>query len=166
MIDRAMNDEITFRAPTAADGAPMFELIDAIGGLERNTGYAYLLLCSHFADHAVIAERGGQMVGFVVGYRPPSHPEAMFVWQVGVHPALRGRGLATALLERFVDLDAHRDCRYLEATVGSGNRASRALFSRFADRRGAHCETGGGYPGSLFASEHEDEVLFRIGPLE
>lgn len=164
-------DDITFRCPTVEDGAAIFELIAEIGGLERNTCYAYLLLTSHFARHAVLAEHGGRPVGFVVGYRPPDHLEAMFVWQVGVHPDMRGRGLATRLLEEFAGLDAHRDCRYLEATVGTSNLASRTLFSRFAERRGVPCEIGPGYPSSLFASAdpdhvHEDEDLFRIGPLE
>jgi L-2,4-diaminobutyric acid acetyltransferase len=161
------SDEITFRNPTASDGAAIYDLIAEIGGLERNTCYAYLLLCSHFASGGVVAESGGRLVGFVLGYRPPSRPDAMFVWQVGVHPDMRGRGLATRLLGEFIGLDAYRECSYLEATVGTGNAASRALFSRFAAKRDLPCEIGPGYPSALFASpHHEDEDLFRIGPVD
>lgn len=166
-----MSSELRYRNPTAADGAAVYELIGEIGTLERNSCYAYLLLCSHFAPGAVVAEVGERLVGFVLGYRPPSRPDACFVWQVGVHPDMRGRGLATELLSRFVALPAYRECRYLEATVGASNQASRALFSRFANKRGVPCEIGPGFPGALFAPDnhglaHEDEDLFRIGPLE
>lgn len=162
-----MSDDLVFRNPTVADGAAVYRLIAEIGTLERNTCYAYLLLCSHFAGGAVVAERDGEVVGFVLGYRPPSRPDACFVWQVGVHPEMRGRGLATELLSRFVSLPAYADCPYLEATVGTDNAASRALFSRFAEKRGVACEIGPGFPGALFATEtHEDEDLFRIGPLD
>jgi L-2,4-diaminobutyric acid acetyltransferase len=166
-----VSDDLSFRNPTVEDGAAIYELIAEIGALERNTCYAYLLLCSHFAPGAVVAERGGRVVGFVLGYRPPSRPEACFVWQVGVHPDMRGRGLATELLSQFAALPAYRECRYLEATVGTDNAASRALFSRFAEKRGFACEIGPGFPGALFATDentrtHADEDLFRIGPLE
>ena len=166
-----MSDDIGFRNPTAGDAAEIYRLIGEIGTLERNTCYAYVLLCSHFAPGAVVAEHRGRIVGFVLGYRPPTRPDAAFVWQVGVHPDMRGRGLATELLSRFFAMPHYDECRYLEATVGTTNAASRALFSRFAEKRGVACEIGPGYPGDLFASatpghSHEDEDLFRIGPLK
>lgn len=158
--------EITLRPPTELDAAPLWNLIAEVGGLERNTCYAYLLLCTHFASSSLVATRDTRLVGFVLGYRPPSHPDSMFVWQVGVHPDARGHGLATRLLEAFAELPAHRECRFLEATVGTSNEGSRALFRGFAHRRGLPCEEGPGFGAALFASaNHEDEDLFRIGPL-
>jgi L-2,4-diaminobutyric acid acetyltransferase len=102
----------------------------------------------------------------VLGYQRPDRPEAMFVWQIGIHPKMRGQGLASALLLRFSNLPAYRECRYLEATVGTSNQASRALFQRFARTRQAGCEIGEGFPKELFPEGHEAEDLFRIGPLK
>ncbi len=161
-----MTDDIAIRHPTVDDGAALWHLIGELDGLERNTCYAYLLLCSHFAGSSLVAERNGALVGCVLGYRPPSQPDAAFVWQIGVHSDARGTGLGTRLLSEFMNLPAHRECQFLEATVGTTNQASRALFRGFARKRGVPCEEGPGYPAALFApASHEDEDRFRIGPL-
>lgn len=161
-----MTADFTLRHPTARDAAPLWRLIGELDGLERNTCYAYALLCSHFAAGSLLAVRDDRLAGFVLGYQPPSQPDAMFVWQIGVHADARGHGLASRLLERFTELPIYRDCSFLEATVGTTNEASRALFRGFARKRGVPCEEGPGFPAALFAPEpHEDEDRFRIGPL-
>lgn len=158
---------MVIRQPTARDGAAVHRLIAEVGDLEQNTCYAYLLLCSHFASTSLVAEDGGRLLGCVLGYRPPSSPDAMFVWQVGVHPDARGRGLGTSLLTSFVAQPAFEGARFLEATVGTSNTASRALFERFAARLEVPCSISTGYPAALFGegASHEDEDLFRIGPI-
>lgn len=161
-----MTATITLGTATVEDGEPIWRLVGELQGLEQNTCYAYLLLCSHFGDGCVVARRGANIVGFVLGYRPPSRPDAMFVWQVGVHPEARGQGLGTRLLDHFTHLPAYRDCTFLEATVGTSNTASQALFRGFASKREVPCEEGPGFPAALFGDGgHEDEDLFRIGPL-
>ena len=161
-----MSGDFELRHPTERDAATLWRLLGELDGLERNTCYAYVLLCSHFASGSLVAVREGRILGFVLGYRPPSRPDAMFVWQIGVHGDARGHGLATQLLERFTELPLYRECSFLEATVGTTNAASRALFRGFARKRGVPCAEGPGFPAALFAPEsHEDEDLFRIGPL-
>jgi L-2,4-diaminobutyric acid acetyltransferase len=160
-------NDIQFRTPEARDASPIHTLVGRLDGLEQNTCYAYALLCSHFAATSVVAERHGTIVGFNLGYLPPSRPDAIFVWQIGVAPEARGIGLGTKLLNAMVALPAAADTRYLEATVATGNNASKALFTGFARKRGVACEIGPGYPAELFLPEiHESEDLFRIGPLE
>ena len=158
-------EELEFRNPRAVDATPIWHLIEKIGGLERNTSYAYLLLCSHFAGGSLVATYNENPVGFVLGYRVPSAKDTMFVWQVGVAPELRGQGLAGALLSRFVELPEYRTCRFLEATVAPGNEASQALFQGFARRRDLPCSRSAGFPSNLFPPPHDDEDLYRIGPL-
>lgn len=153
------------RRPRPEDAAAIWRLLPAIGGLERNTAYAYLLLCSHFADTSIVAERAGEVVGFVAGYRPPTQPEAVFVWQVGVAPSARGQGLGGRMLDGVLAMPGCRDVRYLTATVSPDNEASLALFRGFARRRQVPCEEGPGFPAPLFPEPHPDENLFRIGPL-
>ncbi len=50
---------IIYRPPGPADAARIWRELPEIGNLERNSAYAYLLLCSHFADTAVLLERDG-----------------------------------------------------------------------------------------------------------
>lgn len=157
---------MTFRPPTARDAAAIWRELPAIGNLERNSAYAYLLLCSHFASTSIVAEREGRVVGFVLGYRPPTDPDALFVWQVGVTPEARGRGLARRLLDEVLVRPGCRGVRHLTATVSPDNAASLALFRSLARRRGVPCEEAGCFPAALFPEPHPDENLLRIGPLQ
>lgn len=156
---------ITMRQPTAADGAAVRALVEACGTLEPNTTYAYLLLCTHFADTCVVAERDGELVGMVLAYRPPTRPTSVFVWQVGVHDSARGQGLGGRLLEATVAAPGCEGVTHLEATVAPSNTASQRLFEGFARRASVPCDVTTGFTAADFGAGHEAEPLYRIGPL-
>lgn len=136
--------------------------------LDLNSPYMYLLGASHFAETSVIARVNDRAAGFVWGYRRPDAPDTVFVWQVAVDPAYRGRGIARGMLTALTDRLRPRGCRYLEASVTPGNRASAALFTSFAHAAGAALEnrtvlfSATDFPAG---ETHEPEVLFRIGPI-
>lgn len=155
---------LRLRPPRLSDAARIWSLVPEIG-LEVNSCYAYLLLCSHFADSAIVAESGGEpgeLVGFVLGYRPPTAPDELFVWQVGVVARMRGTGLAGRMLAELV---ARARARFVSATVSPDNAASLALFRGLARRAGAPCRAATWFPSALFATPHPDEDLLKIGPL-
>jgi L-2,4-diaminobutyric acid acetyltransferase len=159
--------EPRLRAPKREDAASVHRLVLESEALEANTRYAYLLLATHFADTAVVAEQAGEVVGFVAAYRPPIRPESVFVWQVGVASSARGRGLARRMLEALLRRPACGDVKYLEATVGTSNAASRRLFTSVARTLDVPCHVGPGFEAGDFGDEaHEAEDLFRIGPLK
>lgn len=159
---------LKIRSPRPDDGAPVWRLAHATPELDLNSPYAYLLLCRHHAETSVVAQRDDapELAGFVLGYRPPGAPDALFVWQVAVADSERGQGLAGAMLGGLVERNPGID--WLETTVTPTNQASDRLFRSFAARRDAEVTT------SLFASAddfppeagaHEDEIRYRIGPL-
>lgn len=153
------------RAPRAEDGRHIHALVESDDTLESNSAYCYVLLCTHFAQHGIVAEQNGELAGFVAAYRPPSDPEAVFVWQVGVAPAGRGQGLGKRLLNALIEQPANRDARYLTATVDAANEPSNRLFAAFARAQSATLETGTGFTSDLFPPGHAAEPLLRIGPL-
>jgi predicted GNAT superfamily acetyltransferase len=59
------------------------------------------LFFTHFRDTSFVAERDGELAGFLVGFLSQSDPEAAYVHFVGVSPAERGSGLGRELYERF-----------------------------------------------------------------
>jgi len=159
-------DLVKLRRPKPEHGAAVWNLVRRSESLELNSCYAYLLLTSHFADTSLVAMLDGEVVGFVGAYRPPTHPDSIFVWQIGVDESQRGRGIGTALLHALIRCPGCEGVRYLEATVGSSNAASKRLFEGFAREIGATCDVTLGFASSLFASsDHEAEDLFRIGPI-
>ncbi len=154
--------ETRFRPPAPRDAAAIWRLAGDSGSLDLNSPYAYLLVCSEFAATSVVAEAGGEVVGFVAAFRPPERPQAVFVWQVAVAARWRGYGIGHCLLERAVRAAG---ARFLEATVTPSNRASRRLFEGFARRYAVACRESPAFGAELFpGAEHEPEVRLCIGP--
>jgi L-2,4-diaminobutyric acid acetyltransferase len=115
----------------------------------------------------VVAEHDGDVVGFVSAYRPPSDPRTLFVWQVVIDGSMRGQGLAGSLLDAVLERDACAGVRFIETTIGPDNTASLKLFSALAQRLGVPIRKADVFVGELLGDgEHEDEVLYQIGPIE
>jgi len=142
------------------------ELIRRCPPLDLNSSYSYFLLCSHYAETCVVAEHDAILAGFLSAYRLPQEPHTLFVWQVAVDAVARGRGLANQMLAGLMARPSCQDVRYIETTVSPSNAASRRVFARFAAQRQAGWREEVFLNSSNFGSEaHEEEVLFRIGPL-
>lgn len=151
--------------PKVRHGVDIHRLVSECRPLDLNSVYAYLLLCEHFAQTCVLAERAGKVVGFVSAYRPPARSEAIFVWQVAVAEQMRGGGLAKAMLHELLARDAVRGCRYLETTVSPSNVPSRRLFRSLARELGAPVVESVLFSEKDFGEGgHEIEALLRIGP--
>ena len=148
-----------------SDGADVWRLVKA-STLDDNSPYAYLLWGDHFGSTSrVLRAEGpeGDLLGFVMGFEVPEGPDTLFIWQVGVAPEARGRGIGSQLLD---DLWADRpSLRWLEATVTPGNAASDRLVRAFATRHGLAVTTEMAYREDDFPTgDHEAEIRYRIGP--
>jgi L-2,4-diaminobutyric acid acetyltransferase len=158
---------VSFRSPTVTDGAALWRLARDSGALDLNSPYYYLAFCARFAESSIVAEDGGQVLGFVTGLLHPD-PATLFVWQVGVDASARGRGIASGMLEALLARDSCDGVRRLDTTVTPSNEASLALFRGLARRWGARVEESPFLQGEDFPPEdrHEPERLLSIAPLE
>jgi L-2,4-diaminobutyric acid acetyltransferase len=156
-------EKVAIQNPTVADGPACWRLAAATGVLDVNSRYAYLLWFRDFAATSVVAKRGGEVVGFVSGYRRPERQATLMVWQVAVAEAVRGRGVAASLLDGLYRRVPGVD--HVETTITPDNPASIGLFTRFARRHGAPIERRELFGPGLLGSGHEPEILFRIGPI-
>ncbi|WP_197525743.1 diaminobutyrate acetyltransferase [Pseudobythopirellula maris] len=160
------------RCAAKADAGEIERLVRDSGVLDVNSLYAYLLLCDHFGQTCLVAERASGepgaadgLAGFLTSYLPPAKPGVAFVWQVGVADWARKQGLAKRLLGRLIGLPELAETRYLETTITDSNLASRRLFTSFAEQIGASVRNDTGYTTADLGGEHEAEKLYRIGPL-
>src|SRR5262245_13397633 len=149
--------------PSSQDGAAIWRIARDSGKLDLNSSYAYLLWCHDFADTSAVARVGDDVVGFVIGYRRPSAPDTVVVWQIAVAAGQRGKGTAAALLDALVRTTA---VRQVETTITPDNEPSNKLFHSRADRWGAQMRVAGEFAAREFPDDHETEVLYRIGPFE
>ena len=52
-------------------------------------------------EHALVAERDGELAGFLLGFVAPTRLPLGYVHLVGIHPDHRRQGVGRALYERF-----------------------------------------------------------------
>jgi L-2,4-diaminobutyric acid acetyltransferase len=157
---------LVFRIPQAEDGPAISRLIEDCPPLDINSAYCNLLQCTHFADTCVVAERGGQIIGWISAYRPPATPEQIFVWQVSVHASTRGTGLGGRMLDVLISRPSADGVTRLTTTITEANTASWALFNSFARRRGVQIDRRPMFDRTVhFAGAHETEHLVSIGLL-
>jgi L-2,4-diaminobutyric acid acetyltransferase len=143
----------------------MWHIARESDALDLNSPYSYLIWCRDFAGSSVVARDGDDVCGFITGYFRPQSAATLFVWQVAVDHAHRGKGLAKRMLDYLGDRIVASGGRYLEATVTPDNIPSSRLFEAFARDRGCGLERRILFTPEQFPAGHQPEVLFRIGPL-
>ncbi len=159
-------DKLVLRAPSAADGHALHQLVSGDVGLDQNSLMCNLLQCSHFADTSVAAYQGDQLVGFVSAYKHPNRPRSLFVWQLVVAEHLRGQGLGKHMLRWLLAQPICEDIYELTAAITPTNAATWKLFDSFARECGALP-----VKSMLFSREahfkdaQEDQYLLSISPL-
>ncbi|CAL9616230.1 L-2,4-diaminobutyric acid acetyltransferase [Streptomyces sp. enrichment culture] len=158
---------LVMTAPTVENGSAAWRIARDSGVLDVNSPYSYLLWFREFARTSAVALRsGGNPVGFVTGFHRPEQPDTLVVWQIAVDREQREHGIASAMLDHLaVRLAAVGALRYLETTISPDNTASDRLFRSFAERHAAPLGRDMLFPSELFPEAHEDEFLYRIGPL-
>ncbi len=166
MSYKTNDTDILLRKPKPEEGLGIYRLIANSPPLDLNSVYNYYLLTTHFADTCVVAEHGGQPRGFLSAYLRPDAPQVLFIWQVAVDAALRGKGVARMMLSSVMSRPECQGVEFIETTVGPSNAPSRALFESFAKKWNYPLDVTEFLPASAFGElEHESEELLRIGPV-
>lgn len=156
---------LTIRPPRREDGAAVWRLIGETVTLDDNSMYCNLLQCSHFSSTCALAERDGEVAGWVSGYIPPEHPDTYFVWQVCVAEKARGRGLAKRLINAVLGRAVCADVTKVQSTITRENKPSWALFGSIADALDTDLERKVHFRrDDHFEGRHETEFLVTIGP--
>ncbi len=164
---RILKDSISIRPPVSSDGAAVHALIGRCPPLDTNSLYCNLLQCLHFGATSALAEAEGDAVGFVSGYSPPPHPEALFVWQVAVDERARGHGLAKRLITDILERPGNEHLNHIRTTITAGNEASWVMFRGLARKLNAPTEEHTLFDQDQhFGGEHESEHELIIGPFE
>jgi len=165
MIEDPKSQTLTFRKPVAEDGEAVWALVRRCKPLDENSIYCNLLQCDHFADTCIVAEQGGEIVGWISGYIPPAEPDTLFVWQVAVGEEARGQGLGGRMLSRLMARDACEGVTRMKTTITRDNAASWGLFKGFAKRAGGDLSsephfTRDDHFGNRQATEHMVTIEF------
>ncbi|MGK2319835.1 diaminobutyrate acetyltransferase [Gordonia rhizosphera] len=155
---------VDYRQPTPDDGARLWEIASDSKVLDVNSSYAYVLWCHDFAATSIVATLDGRPVGFVTGYRRPTDPSTLMIWQVAVDDSCRGHGIAATMLHHLFDRVRRSGVVAMHTTISPDNVASQRLFSSVAQRRGLRFERRDLFAAEQFADSHADEDLYLLEP--
>ena len=130
-------DDIRLRTAAATDYDQIVAVVDDWWGRPIRHALARVFL-DHFYATSTIAESGTagsgtagdegiELAGFLIGFLSPSQPDAAYIHFVGVHPSLRGQGLARVLYERFFAL-AEANGRHRVSAITAPRNAGSIAF--------------------------------------
>ncbi len=88
------------------------------------------LFFEHFRPMSHVAEQGGAIVGFIVGFHSQSYPSVAYAHFIAVRPEERRSGVGRALYERFFEYARQRGCTAVEAITAPINTRSIAFHQR------------------------------------
>ncbi|WP_448223311.1 diaminobutyrate acetyltransferase [Gordonia iterans] len=154
--------EIRFREPVVGDGIRLWEIARDSQVLDVNSSYAYVLWCHDFAGTSIVAERDERAVGFVTGYRKPTRPDVLMVWQVAVDADQRGSGIAARMLTTLFERCRPDGVTSMHTTISPDNLASRRLFASVADRLGLGFGSESLFAVTDFPDAHQPEDLYIL----
>jgi L-2,4-diaminobutyric acid acetyltransferase len=157
--------KLQFRLPDASDAAQMWQIAEE-SGLDLNSQYSYLMIAEFFSSTSIVAESDGEVAGFVSGFCLPESPAELFVWQIAVKNAWQGNRVGSRMLDELAGRHRKDGGRFIAATINPSNEASQRTFKSLARRLGTECEVSSLFGTELFdGDEHEEEELYRIGPI-
>ncbi len=123
-----MEHDIRLRTAAAADYDRVIAVIDDWWGRPLRHLLPRLFL-DHFHATSFVAERDGDLAGFLIGFLSPSVRDAAYIHFVAVDPRSRGNGLARALYERVFGLAAADGRQVVRAITGPVNSGSIAFHT-------------------------------------
>ena len=118
---------LEIRRAHTADYARVIAVLDEWWGGRRMREMLPKLFFVHFSDTSFVAERDGELAGFLVGFLSQSEPDEAYVHFVGVNPNERGTGLGRELYERFFAVARAQGRRRVSCVTSPANTGSLAF---------------------------------------
>lgn len=158
--------KIYIQKPKKEYAQEIFRLIKNCKVLDVNSEYLYLLQTTHFKECCTVALCDNEVVGYVSGYKIPHHEDKLFIWQVAIDEKLRGIGLANKLILNTLRRKINSNVRYIHTTVSPDNNSSIKMFSKLAKSLETNMKSKNFFKKEDFINQHEEEVLYEIGPIK
>jgi ribosomal protein S18 acetylase RimI-like enzyme len=119
------------------------------------------LFITHFYQTSFVAEREGEIVGFVIGFLSPAYSDEAYIHFVGVHPNYRDEGIGRLLYEHFFDVVRHEGRSIVRCVTSPVNQRS----INFHQRMGFEIVPGDAEINGIsfirnYDGSNEDRVLF------
>ena len=94
--------------------------------IERET--VYHMFCAHFRGTCFVAEDGGKMIGYLLGFRSQTYPGQAYMHLLHVDPKFRGYGVGRRLFSQFLQAVKASGCTEIKAISRPENKAGMAFY--------------------------------------
>ncbi len=125
---QAWRDDINIREAREDEFLEVYDLVSQSPPLEKYFQHFYKIMLRYFSSTCLVAEYQNKLVGWQMGFVSQNDHHTYFLWQIGVHPAMQGRGLGGLLLEETEKRAYELRCGRVEVTIDPENLASEKLF--------------------------------------
>jgi L-2,4-diaminobutyric acid acetyltransferase len=107
-------------------------LIKKCKPLGFHTLYTYWVLNYHFNDLFLISEEDSGINGIISGLLSGTKTKTAFIWQIGVDPDFRGRGISQMLIREFCKKALQLGAETIQLSIDPQNTASLNAFKKYA----------------------------------
>ncbi len=125
---QAWRDGINIREAREDEFLEVYDLVSQSPPLEKYFQHFYRIMLRYFSSTCLVAEHQKKLVGWQMGFVSQNDYNTYFLWQIGVHPDMQGRGLGGLLLEETEKRAYELGCSRVEVTIDPENLASEKLF--------------------------------------
>lgn len=88
------------------------------------------LFFEHFTETSFIAEKEGEITGFLIGFLSQTHRDEAYIHFVGVHPNHRGERIGEKLYETFFACVKEQDRKVVRSVTSPVNKGSIAFHTK------------------------------------
>lgn len=119
------------------------------------------LFFDHFTDTSFIAEKDGEVVGFLIGFLSQSQPKESYIHFVGVHPEYRKHHIGRELYHHFFRVVQQKGRHLVRCVTSPVNKGSIAYHTRMGfEMEEGNQEIEGVPVHTDYDGPDQDRVLF------
>lgn len=119
------------RKATQEDFLDVYRFTAACPGMENYPEHVYKIILRYFGDYCFIAkDDSGQIIGFAMGIVPRSFPGTYFLWEIGVSPSYKRRGIGGELVLEIENILRALEFKRIEVTIDPVNLPSQKFFEK------------------------------------
>ncbi|MGM0440849.1 MAG: GNAT family N-acetyltransferase [Elusimicrobiota bacterium] len=123
------NSDFNIREAKEEEFLKLHKFVANCPPLEQYPVHLYKLTLRYFRNTCFIAELNGNWAGFLTSFISQVNPENLFMWQIGIHPDMQGKGLGKKILKAAEKKLKKRGIKKIELTVDPENSPSQKLFT-------------------------------------
>jgi ribosomal protein S18 acetylase RimI-like enzyme len=124
------NQEMKIRCAEPADYDYIISTLNDWWGGRLMCDMLPRLFLVHFRDTSFVAEEGGEIIGFLIGFLSQARAKEAYVHFAGVHPGCRGQGVGRALYERFFETVRREGRTIVRCVTSPVNKGSIVFHAR------------------------------------